>query len=194
MRRLFAQIYLAFVLIVLLFFALSALSHFLLAGDHPEQWQIGTAAALVEQLLPPPGASRAALEERLREWHQRLDADLEVRRPGAGGVIARAGLPIETWVAPANVSQEGPARIVSYSGGTTLRNFTLGQTQYNYDFLNRNVNSDANGDPANPDFSVFESGETFQSFEIGYALSQDNPFLNNIHVTAWSVDGRAEAG
>lgn len=55
---------------------------------------------------------------------------------------------IEAWVAPANVSQQGPARIVSYSAGTTERNFTLGQTQYNYNFLNRNTSSDANGDPS----------------------------------------------
>ncbi len=54
---------------------------------------------------------------------------------------------IEAWVTPANVSQDGPARIVSYSGGTETRNFTLGQTLYNYDFLNRSSNTDANGEP-----------------------------------------------
>ncbi len=54
---------------------------------------------------------------------------------------------VEAWVAPGNVTQEGPAGIVSYSGGTTVRNFTLGQTQYNYDYLNRSTASDGNGDP-----------------------------------------------
>jgi mono/diheme cytochrome c family protein len=54
---------------------------------------------------------------------------------------------IEAWVVPANVTQEGPARIISYSAGTTDRNFTLGQTQYNYDFLQRSSNTDANGEP-----------------------------------------------
>ena len=44
---------------------------------------------------------------------------------------------VEAWVAPANVTQED-AYIVSYSGNSTTRNFTLGQTLYNYDFLNRN--------------------------------------------------------
>ncbi len=53
---------------------------------------------------------------------------------------------IEAWVAPGNVTQED-ARIVSYSAGTTVRNFTLGQTMYNYDFFNRTANSDGNGDP-----------------------------------------------
>ncbi len=55
---------------------------------------------------------------------------------------------IETWIAPANVTQEGPARIISYSGGDDRRNFMLGQTLYNYDFLVRNDNTDANGDPS----------------------------------------------
>ncbi len=54
---------------------------------------------------------------------------------------------IEAWVAPANVVQE-MAHIVSYSGGTTARNFTLGQTMYNYDFFNRATTTDANGAPA----------------------------------------------
>jgi hypothetical protein len=53
---------------------------------------------------------------------------------------------IEAWAAPGNVTQED-ARIVSYSAGTTVRNFTLGQTLYNYDFFNRTSNSDPNGDP-----------------------------------------------
>ncbi len=55
---------------------------------------------------------------------------------------------VEAWVTPANVTQEGPARIVSYSGGSTTRNFTMGQTLYNYNFLNRSSETDANGEPA----------------------------------------------
>jgi len=54
---------------------------------------------------------------------------------------------IEAWVVPGNVTQED-ARIVSYSAGTMARNFTLGQTQYRYDFLNRSSNTDQNGMPA----------------------------------------------
>jgi hypothetical protein len=53
---------------------------------------------------------------------------------------------IEAWVAPANVVQED-AYIVSYSGGTTARNFTLGQTMYDYDFMNRSSTTGANGTP-----------------------------------------------
>jgi hypothetical protein len=52
---------------------------------------------------------------------------------------------IEAWVVPANVSQED-ANIISYSAGANSRNFTLGQTLYNYDFYNRTTESNANGE------------------------------------------------
>jgi hypothetical protein len=46
---------------------------------------------------------------------------------------------IEAWVVPDNVAQDGPARIVTYSGGNEngARNFTLGQTTYDYNFWTR---------------------------------------------------------
>lgn len=53
---------------------------------------------------------------------------------------------IEAWVAPGNVAQED-SRIVSYSGGTTTRNFMLGQTLYSYDFYNRASSTNQAGDP-----------------------------------------------
>lgn len=56
---------------------------------------------------------------------------------------------IEAWVIPDNVTQgtndNNPARIVTYSGSATDRNFTLGQYEYNYSFLNRTDKSDGNG-------------------------------------------------
>ncbi len=51
---------------------------------------------------------------------------------------------VEAWVAPALVAAD-KSYMVSYSGGDTLRNFTLGQTNQNYDFLMRSSNSDLNG-------------------------------------------------
>jgi hypothetical protein len=55
---------------------------------------------------------------------------------------------IEAWVVPANVTQEGPAHILSYIGTSNNRNFTLGQTLYEYDFLNRSSLTIADGAPA----------------------------------------------
>lgn len=62
-------------------------------------------------------------------------------------ITATGEYSIEAWVAPANVVQEGPARIVNYSAGDDARNFTLGQTMYNYDFLQRSSTADGNGEP-----------------------------------------------
>ncbi|MBL4632011.1 MAG: LamG domain-containing protein, partial [Paraglaciecola sp.] len=67
---------------------------------------------------------------------------------------------IEAWVVPANVSQEGPARIISYSGGADTRNFTLGQTLYNYDYLLRTNKTDLNGQPA---LSTADAAEVLQA-------------------------------
>lgn len=53
---------------------------------------------------------------------------------------------IEAWVVPGNVAQED-ARIISYSGGQNVRNFTMGQTLYNYDFFARSSATDSNGAP-----------------------------------------------
>ena len=61
-------------------------------------------------------------------------------------ITATGQYTIEAWAAPANVNQE-EARIVTYSASSTLRNFTMGQTLYSYDFYNRSDVSDANGSP-----------------------------------------------
>lgn len=53
---------------------------------------------------------------------------------------------IESWVIPGNVTQE-EARIISYSGGSTSRNFTMRQSLYNYEFQNRTDLTDADGSP-----------------------------------------------
>ncbi len=66
---------------------------------------------------------------------------------------------IETWVIPANVTQED-ANIISYSAGSTNRNFTLGQALYNYQLYNRSSESDANGVEF---LSTTDAGEVLQS-------------------------------
>jgi hypothetical protein len=63
-------------------------------------------------------------------------------------ITATGKFSVEAWVTPSNVVQEGPARIISYSASETQRNFTLGQTQYNYDFMLRSQQTSLNGEPA----------------------------------------------
>jgi hypothetical protein len=53
---------------------------------------------------------------------------------------------LELWAAPANVTQT-MAFIGGYSGGTTLRNFTLAQDAMQYQAYGRSTASDSNGAP-----------------------------------------------
>ena len=82
---------------------------------------------------------------------------------------------VEAWVVPANVTQE-MSRIVTYSGGETTRNFTLQQTLYNYDFLNRTTETGANGD--NPQLSTPDAAEVLQAT------------LQHVVATYSAIDGR----
>ena len=74
-------------------------------------------------------------------------------------ILATGEFTLEAWVNPANVTQT-MAYMLSYSGGTTARNFTLGQTKYNYDVYMRSSNSDANGMPP---FSTADAEKALQA-------------------------------
>ena len=92
-------------------------------------------------------------------WGISIGADM-AQGPGKAQASARASsklhdilkesgeFSIEAWVVPLNVTQDGPARIVSYSGGNDRRNFMMGQTLYDYDFQARASTTDADGQPA----------------------------------------------
>jgi len=91
---------------------------------------------------------------------------------------------IETWIIPDNVTQGGndnnPSRIVSYSGSDSLRNFTLGQYEYNYDFLNRTTKSDANG-------LSLTNGDSFHTDDTDQRVQAT---LQHVVVTFDPVNGR----
>jgi hypothetical protein len=77
---------------------------------------------------------------------------------------------IEAWVAPANVTQDGPARIVTYSGGSTARNFMLGQTLYDYEAFNR---SDQTNQAGEPQLSTPAADEVLQATQQHVVLNYD---------------------
>lgn len=54
---------------------------------------------------------------------------------------------VEVWVKPANLIQDGPARIFTISQDSSLRNFTLGQAADGYVVRNRRLDSTDNGTP-----------------------------------------------
>jgi len=90
---------------------------------------------------------------------RRSEGALEVR----GSALIRSGKPaakvfnavrrsgeitIEAWVRPANTRQDGPARIVTLSGNTSERNFTLGQEGDTIDVRLRTTKTSGNGAPS----------------------------------------------
>lgn len=93
---------------------------------------------------------------------------------------------IEAWVVPANVTQE-MARIVTYSGGETARNFTLQQTLYNYDFQHRNQTTGANGDQ--PTLSTPDAAEVLQATLQHVVATFSATEGRNIYVNGMLVAG-----
>jgi len=87
---------------------------------------------------------------------------------------------VEAWLTPNNVVQEGPARIISYSAGDNDRNFTLGQSQYNYDFMLQTASSNTNGDPA---LSTPDNDEvlqaTLQHVVLSYSATEGRKIFIN---------------
>jgi hypothetical protein len=61
---------------------------------------------------------------------------------------AANALTIEAWVKPANLTQSGPARIVTLSRDTAERNLTLGQDGAAYQARLRTTRTSQNGEPA----------------------------------------------
>jgi len=90
-------------------------------------------------------------------------------------IRASGAYTIEAWAVPANVIQE-EARIVSYSAGETARNFSLQQTLYDYNYLNRSTETSLNGDP---DVSTPSAAEVLQAS------------LQHVVATYSELDGRA---
>lgn len=107
---------------------------------------------------------------------------------------------IEAWIVPANVNQGtagDPSRIISYSGSETSRNFTLGQAEYRYEFMNRTVNPGAsaaevtNGQPS---FITDDNDEDLQASQQHVVATFDpvngrKIYVNGVDV---SLDGSAE--
>ena len=98
-------------------------------------------------------------------------------------ITATGEYSIEAWVAPANVTQED-SYIISYSAGTSNRNFTLGQTLYNYDFLHRSSTTDANGEPA---LSTLDDDEELQAV-LQHVVATFSPEGRKLYVNGELVD------
>ena len=93
---------------------------------------------------------------------------------------------VEAWVAPALVAVKN-SYMVSYSGGNTTRNFTLGQTNQDYDFMLRGSNSDLNG---MPQLETPTAAMVLQASLQHVVLTYDPVNGRQIYVNGVNVGGR----
>lgn len=93
MRKLYLHIYLSFVAGLLLFAVLLAVAWWLLPDPPEVQREREATAALVAELLPPPGASPEEVQARLQDLATRYPADLAVRAAD-GRTLAAVGAPL----------------------------------------------------------------------------------------------------
>ena len=82
-----------------------------------------------------------------------LNSSAVVRSDTAATKIASAcagsnSMAIEAWIRAATDDQDGPARIISFSETTLLRNFTLGQVGNEFDIRIRTSSTNNNGEPS----------------------------------------------
>jgi VanZ family protein len=93
-------------------------------------------------------------------------------------LLSGDGITVEVWVAAGNLTQGGPARIVSYSFDKFNRNFTLGQERGGLVMRLRTTNTDLNG--KNPHFlvpNIFSSNDP-QHIAVTYDYSIERAYLN----------------
>jgi hypothetical protein len=99
---------------------------------------------------------------------------------------------VEAWVKPANTTQDGPARIVSYSENTSSRNFTLGQVDDTYIQRLRTTSTNTNGmiDGAN----ILTGGVATTQlqhlvFTRDFSSQQTRLYVNGVQVASGTLSG-----
>jgi hypothetical protein len=100
---------------------------------------------------------------------------------------------VEAWVIPANTTQEGPARIVTYSSGTGSRNFTLGQILYSYDVRNRSVLPAVDGN-GRPSLLTYPADQDLQATLQHVVVTYDQYRGRRVHVNGIFTDDVDEQG
>ncbi len=95
---------------------------------------------------------------------------------------------VETWIANLNTTQEGPARIISYSSGSGSRNFMLGQLQYQYVVRNRAYTEESNGN-GGPDLETYDVDQDAQATLQHVVITYDQLTGRKIYVDGvWTED------
>ena len=90
MRRLYLQIYLTFVGVLLLFGLLVSIAWWLIPSDDQDGRSLDGMAALLGEVLPPPGSPMPELQAKLDRLARQFNADVTLRAAD-GALLAHAG-------------------------------------------------------------------------------------------------------
>lgn len=101
---------------------------------------------------------------------------------------------LEFWITPFNVVQDD-ANIVSYAGGSSIRNFNVSQSLYNYIFYNRSVAPGIDG-AGSPGLTTDDADEVAQA-ALQHVVATFSPvegrklYVNGVLVTEEDAQGGA---
>jgi signal transduction histidine kinase len=118
MRRLYLQIYLALLGILVLFAAIASLIWWLAHPHAEERRVLDAVAGVFAELLPAPGAPQAELEQAIRKLASDFSADVELRASD-GARLAAAGEPLPAL--PEDQRQSGLLRVRGGPPAVALR-------------------------------------------------------------------------
>jgi hypothetical protein len=109
--------------------------------------------------------------------------------------LATSEITVEAWITPDNTSQDGPARIVSLSGGLNDRNFTLGQGTFGnaptttFDTRFRTSETDTNGVPSLTTPPGSAAAELQHVVYTRDSLGTSRTFVNGLQVSQTVIGG-----
>lgn len=102
----------------------------------------------------------------------RAQASFQASQKLLNNIRSRGEYSIEAWVIPANVVQQDK-NIISYSGSTTERNFTIAQNEYNYQFYNRATTGGAGATNGGPVLETAAADEDLQASQQHIVMNFD---------------------
>lgn len=95
---------------------------------------------------------------------------------------------VELWIANANITQDGPARIFTYSRGNGTRNMMIGQVAYQYVARNRSYRAETNGN-GSPDLETYDVDQDAQATLQHVVMTYDQIAGRRIYVDGrWTDD------
>jgi len=95
---------------------------------------------------------------------------------------------VELWISNLNTTQEGPARIITYSANSGSRNFMLGQVMYQYVVRNRAYTAESNGN-GGPDMETYDVDQDAQATLQHVVITYDQLAGRKIFVDGvWTDD------